>query len=174
MQRGRPQPLNAGLPRQAQVRPGHPGGSSRDHAGRQPAPIAAGLAQHLGRSTLHHPRADPVGALDVAAQQRAVGYQVDDARRAPRDRVQPAQRRARKQMRIAARAGQPVDDVGVGVLTAQRAQVVACRDPLRQLAQFLAVEQLGELRLAQQNDAQQLALIGFQIGQQTNLLEHRW
>src|SRR5262249_32517273 len=45
---------------------------------------------------------------------------------------------------------------------------------LRELAQLVARQQLAQLRLPDENDLQQLARVGFQVGQQPYLLEHRW
>ena len=51
-------------------------------------------------------------------------------------------------------------------------QVIARDDALRELPQFRARQHRGELRLAEQDDLQQLALVRFQIGEQPHLLQH--
>ena len=57
-------------------------------------------------------------------------------------------------------------------LARQRIQVIAAGDALRQLAQIGAIQQLAQLRLADQDDLQQLLGRGLEIGQQPHLLEH--
>ena len=49
--------------------------------------------------------------------------------------------------------------------------MVADRDPLAELAQPLPVELLAQLRLADQDDLEELALIGLEVREQADLLE---
>ena len=49
--------------------------------------------------------------------------------------------------------------------------MVAHRDALAQLAQAALVELLAQLRLADQHDLQELALVGLEVGEQAHLLE---
>ena len=67
---------------------------------------------------------------------------------------------------------EPVGDVVVGFSPVQRVEVVAGNDALRQLLQLGALEHGAQLGLADQHDLQQLALVGFQVGQQAQLLQH--
>jgi hypothetical protein len=71
-----------------------------------------------------------------------------------------------------ARHLQAVLDVLRGFGGRQRVQVVARNHPLRQLLHVGALQHVAQLRLADQHDLQQLALIGFQIRQQPQLLQH--
>ncbi len=49
--------------------------------------------------------------------------------------------------------------------------MIAHRDPLSELAKFVAIESVSKLRLADEDDLQQLVLISFEVGQQPDLLE---
>ncbi|MCY1408779.1 hypothetical protein D9M71_241080 [compost metagenome] len=62
-------------------------------------------------------------------------------------------------------------DVAPGVGQIQRAQAIGKGDALAQLTEFGALEQFVEFRLAEQHHLQQLAVLGFQVGQQTQGLE---
>ena len=50
--------------------------------------------------------------------------------------------------------------------------MIAAGDALSQLAQLGAVQELAQLRLADEDDLQQFLRRGFQIGEQADLLEH--
>ena len=50
-------------------------------------------------------------------------------------------------------------------------QMEAHCDALAQLAQGMVVEAVAQFRLAHQNDLQKFALVGFQVGQQPDLLQ---
>ena len=67
---------------------------------------------------------------------------------------------------------QAMADVIAGFGQRQRIQVIAGGDALRQLAQIGPVQHLIELRLAHQNDLQQLGLVRFQVGQEPHLLQY--
>jgi len=58
------------------------------------------------------------------------------------------------------------------LLARQRIEVIAAGDALRQLAQILARQQLAQLRLANQDDLQQLLGFGLQVGEQPDVLEY--
>ena len=75
---------------------------------------------------------------------------------------------------IARRAGdaRAVADVGKRLALSQRFEVIAAGDALRKLAQFLLCQHFAQLRLADQDDLQQLLGFGLEIGQQAHLLEH--
>jgi hypothetical protein len=68
--------------------------------------------------------------------------------------------------------GQAVVDVLRRSRLRQRAQVVARDDALRQLLQFRPRQHGAQLGLADEDDLQQLALAGLQVGQQAQLLQH--
>ena len=75
------------------------------------------------------------------------------------------------------RRGQPghreaVADVAPVSLVGQRTQVVARDHALRELFQLGPREHLAQLGLADQDDLQQLAFVGLQVGQQAQLLQH--
>src|SRR5205814_1375290 len=52
--------------------------------------------------------------------------------------------------------------------------MVADGDPLAELAEVVLVEAVAQLRLAEQNDLQQLARVGLEVGKQANLLQEGW
>ncbi len=62
--------------------------------------------------------------------------------------------------------------IGARLLAAQRIQVVAAGDALRELAQLGAREQLAQFRLADEDDLQQLLRRRLQVRQQPHVLEH--
>ncbi len=67
---------------------------------------------------------------------------------------------------------QAVADVALGLGRGQRAQVVARDHALRELLELGPPEQVAQLGLADQDDLQQLALVGLEVGQQAQLLQH--
>jgi hypothetical protein len=67
---------------------------------------------------------------------------------------------------------QPMAHVRGRLLAGERVQVIAAGDALRQLAQLIAVQQLAQFRLADEDDLQQLLGVGFEVGEQAHLLEH--
>ncbi len=54
----------------------------------------------------------------------------------------------------------------------ERRQVIARDDALCELPQLAPLEQFREFGLADQNDLQQLAPVGFEVGEQAHLLQH--
>ena len=75
------------------------------------------------------------------------------------------------------RAGEPghrqaVFDVLRAFGLGQRVEVKAGNHALRQLLHFGAGQQRAQFGLTDQHDLQQLALAGFQVGQQAQLLQH--
>ncbi len=81
--------------------------------------------------------------------------------------------RPRRKGRAPVRAGdaQPVVDVALGLEAVERLEVVAHGDALAQLAQAALVEPVAQLGLADQDDLQQLALVGLEVREQPHLLE---
>ena len=62
--------------------------------------------------------------------------------------------------------------VGTGISTVYRLEVITRRHPLGQLAHMLLCQQGTQLGLPDQDDLQQFLRGGFQVGQQTDLLEY--
>ncbi len=108
----------------------------------------------------------------VGAEQGAVGDDVDDARHAVGQPVQLAHRAGREDFATCAGDAQAMADVGERLALAQRLQVVAPGDALGELAELRPGEHLAQLRLADQDDLQQLLRRGLEVGQQAHLLEH--
>ena len=75
------------------------------------------------------------------AEQGAVAHDVDHARNAIAQPMDLAQRARREGFGRRARDAHAVLDVTRGFVAGQRAQVVAARDPLRELAQVRLLEQ---------------------------------
>ena len=63
-------------------------------------------------------------------------------------------------------------DIARGFCGRQRIEVVTRDHPLRQLFQLGSGQHAAQLGLTDQHDLQQLAVIGFQVGQQTQLFQH--
>ena len=63
-------------------------------------------------------------------------------------------------------------DVVLGLASATAPQVEARDHALRQLLELGPREHRAQLGLADQDDLQQLALVGLEVGQQAQLLEH--
>ena len=79
----------------------------------------------------------------------------------------------RGEIRRAVGAGnlQAVLDVLADLAVAERMKMVADGDALAQLAQAVLVESVAQFGLAHQDDLQQLALVGFEIGKEADLFE---
>ena len=66
---------------------------------------------------------------------------------------------------------QTMMNIGLGFLPIERSKVVPHRDPLPQLPQFGPIQRISQFGLPDQDDLQQFSVVGFQIGQEANLLE---
>ena len=73
----------------------------------------------------------------------------------------------------AARDRQSMRHVSRHFVAVQRPQLIADRHALIELAHLRRLEQRVQIQLADQHDLQQLVLVGFEIRQDANLLEHR-
>ena len=93
-----------------------------------------------------------------------VAYRVDEARDAPGIAVgQPDGFGIKGQGLVPAGHGEPVRNVSPDFVFIQRAEVVPHRDPLPELAQGVILELGFQLRLADEDDLDQLLLGGFQV-----------
>ena len=104
------------------------------------------------------------GGRAVGPEECAVTDDVDDARHAARQAEHLAQRPGSEDIGGGARDAQPVAHVGGGLLARQRVQVIAAGDALRELAQLVARQQLAQLRLADEDDLQELLRVGLEVG----------
>ena len=112
-------------------------------------------------------------AAGISPQQGPSTQQIDAARYAARELVDSDQSLFIKgRCACQARHRQPVGDVVAGFKLRQGVQVKPRNHALRQLLQLWAGQYAAKLGLADQHDLQQLALAGFQIGQQPQLLQH--
>ncbi len=116
------------------------------------------------RSTLSLP-------LGVGAEQGPVAEGVDESRHAARQAMHVPERAGVEDFPAAAGQRQPVPHIGVRIGLGQGQQVVARRDALGQLVQLLAGQALDQLGLSDQDDLQELLLLGLQIREQAELLE---
>ena len=139
------------------------------------APACSGsLIEDLSRGLHDHACVDVTLAPAVGAQQGPVGEQVDAPRHAARQPVQAAQRRRVEGHRdMRPRHRESVLHVLARLGAAQRPQVVARDDALRQLLQPGLGQPVAQFGLADEDDLQQLALGGFEVREQAQLLEHR-
>jgi len=112
-------------------------------------------------------------AAGVGTEQRAVAQQVDAPGHTTRQ-LEDAVARLAVEWNQTAQAShrQPVLDVVRRLLLGQRVEVEARHHPLRELLQFGLEQHVAQLGLADQDDLQQLALVGLQVGQQAQLLQH--
>ena len=109
----------------------------------------------------------------IGPEQGAVAQQVDAPWNAARQHVHAPQRPAAERHRPAPPSHrQAVCNVLLGFLRAQGIQVKAGNHALRQLLQRRARHHRAQLWLANQDDLQQLALVGLQVGEQAQLLQH--
>ncbi len=138
------------------------------------APAPHPLAVDFPRGGAHDGGGDGANLFRVAHEQRPVAYGVDHARNPARELVDCAHRLAVKlDFAAPARHVQPVRDVLQRLRFRERLQVVTRRNPLIELAQLLQREHFGQFRLADQNNLKQLVLLGFEVGQEPDLFEHR-
>ena len=75
-------------------------------------------------------------------------------------------------MTATTRHRQTMIDISHHLLARERAQVIARGDALRELAQRRLRQHGVEFGLTEQNQLQQFAFIGFEIGEQAQLFEH--
>ena len=63
-------------------------------------------------------------------------------------------------------------DIGTRLLFVEGRQIKARGDALVELSELRARQHAGKLRLAREDDLQQLLLVSFEVGEQTDLLQH--
>ena len=113
-----------------------------------------------------------VRPVDESVEQRLVAHGVDQARHAARVAVNRPDRPGRERRpAVASRHAQAVVDVALGLHAGEGRQMVAHRDALSELPQPRVVQLLAQLRLADEDDLEQLALLGLEVGEQAHLLE---
>jgi hypothetical protein len=134
-----------------------------------PDPVFAGL--HFIGGNIDHMCVDGARLLRISRCQRAIGNDVDQPGHPARTLIQGAQRGFPEWITRRARHLHAVQHICPGFLLIERRQVVTRGNPLCELPQILALEQLPQLRLTQQNHLQQLVLGRFQVGQQAHLLQ---
>src|SRR6202022_3617865 len=107
----------------------------------------------------------------VSAEERTITAHVDDSWYAGREPVQLTQCAGREDLPGGSRNSQSMAHIPLSFLARQRLQVIASRDALSQLAQLVAIQQVAQFRLADQDDLQKLLRRSFEIGQQPNLFQ---
>ena len=158
------------------------GGAYQQCSGQSPQPEMAALQLLICRLLTHNfPGSDfqhrQIGTAKVAAvcaQHHAITQHIDKPRNSARITVYATHNGGRENFlaRVHARHLQPMPDIGPGLFLAQGLEVIACCYALVQLAQLRPAQHLCQLGLANQNDLQQLFAVGFQVGEQANLLQH--
>jgi hypothetical protein len=134
-------------------------------------PAGRARAQRLVRGAVHGARIDHGQVAGIAGQQSALGDHVDQPRHATGAGMDPAHGAGLEGETLAAGDAEAVAQVGGGFGRIQRGQVEARGDPLRQLPQFRAREDLAQFRLPEQDHLQQLLGVGFQVGEQAHLFQ---
>lgn len=130
-------------------------------------PVASAVAQHLGHDVRIH-----VGAfVREGVDQRVVAELVDQTRRPPRGGVDHPARLVGEDPALGPRDGEAVGDVGLRLLQGQRAKMEFRGDALRELGQVRARDQLAQLRLAHEDELQQLVLVRVDVGEHPQLFE---
>ena len=130
-------------------------------------------AKYFARGLIDDAARDAVLPRGPCAQERAATQQIDSPRHSTRQAVDGLQGLSVKRQR-AGMAGhcQAVLNVLRGLGLGQRIQVEARNHALGQLLQLGTCQHGAQLGLANQHDLQQLARVGFQVGQQTQLFQH--
>jgi len=138
-----------------------------------PDPAEVGGVQHFLGGLVEDAAVDGGLAVRVGAEQRAIAQQVDPARHPARIAEDAPQRALIEGTGVAqARHGQPVAHVVRGLLLRQRLEVVTGDHALRELLHVGPRQHGAQLGLPDQDDLQQLALVGLEVGQQAQLLQH--
>ena len=128
--------------------------------------------EHLACGLTHGGRVDRAQAAAVGAEQRALAQQVDAARHAAAAAVDRLQRAfAEGQRPLQAGDAQAVPHVVGRPRRVQGLQVHARDDALRELLEIGARQQRAQLGLADENDLQQLAFGGLEVGEQAQEFE---
>jgi hypothetical protein len=152
------------------------GAASENQRGRngvyQGPSSARRLPEHLARRLGEGRPIDPLLALGVGAQQRPITQRVNESRHAVAEAVKLAHERVGKQLPPGARHFEAMSHIGRDLRLAQGSQVIARNDALCHLPQFGTGQHVRQFRLTQQDDLQQLALVGFEIGEQAHLLQN--
>ncbi|OPZ58980.1 MAG: hypothetical protein BWY87_01215 [Deltaproteobacteria bacterium ADurb.Bin510] len=114
-----------------------------------------------------------MGALEVGQQQGPFADRIDLARQATGIAVDLAQGAAGEaHPALGAGHAQAVQDVIAGFSAVERPHVVTHHDTIRKLAQVVGSQHLAQFRLTDQQDLQQLLVLGFKIREHPNLFEH--
>ncbi len=166
---GRPQPDHRDHRRQTGR---HRPGQVRRRTSREQIPLEH-RRQRLGRRPIDQPLTDRILVSGIACQQGPLGDHIDQPRHPAGMGMDALDRQAGERKPRAAGHQQSVPQIRLGLLGIQRREVIARRDPLRQLAQIRLRQPLAQLRLAEQHDLQQLLGRGLQVGQQTHLFQRR-
>ncbi len=128
----------------------------------------------VGDGLLDGRHVDPAALLRVADHEGVVADGIDDARDAAGEGRDAIERPRREELGIpSARDAQPGPDVVPDLGLPERLDVVAERDPLLQLPELLAPELGMELRLAHQDDLEELVARGLEVREEPDLLERR-
>src|SRR5262249_34247107 len=106
-------------------------------------------------------RGDTMTVRRVRAQQCSIADYVDDTRYSSRETVYFGQCHRRKDIPRCTCHPQSMSDIRGRFRSCQWVEVVSSSDTLCELPQLVPRQQLAQLRLADENDLQKLARVGF-------------
>jgi hypothetical protein len=115
----------------------------RDSDRGPPAPARLALPENLRSRAHDEPSVDEPLIARVGREQRAIGDDVDEARNAARAAVQSADGGRREYVALRSRDPHSVADVECGVFLAERLEVIATRDSLRDLAHLGPIQEIA-------------------------------
>src|SRR5262249_2262729 len=114
----------------------------------------------FAHGTTDHSEVDPLAMVHKSSQERLVAHRIDKPRHALALVVNGTQSRAREtRCPVTARYMQPMLHIFSDFVAGKRTQMVADGDALAELAQAEGVQTNAQLRLPEQNDLQQLAIV---------------
>ena len=119
-----------------------------------------------------HVEINPFALLDKTCEQAFVTHGIDQAWDALAVIVNPPERRT-CEVGSAVTAGDmdAMLDILPHFRTLERAQMVADSDALTKLSEAMIIQPLAQLGLAHEHNLEELAVIGFEIGKQSNLFK---
>src|SRR5690606_23936216 len=106
-----------------------------------------------------------------AVNKTGVGKNIDKTGNTAARGEKPAAGIHGKERQIAPGNVKPVLDIGVDILGRQRREMEIGRDALRKLDQLWRAQQFLQLRLADENELQELVVIGIDVGEKAKLLQ---
>ena len=157
----------------------HDSKAGSQSCGQQPAPClffsldVFKFAKYFTCGLFYNRRRGSGAVFHIGAQQGAVAEDIDQPRHTIAQAIEQPDTLVGKQLDVLPGDSQAVIDIGPDLFPVKRLQMVARGNALRQLAHFRAGEYIEQFGLAENDNLQQFALMGFQIGQQAQLFQYR-